>query len=165
VQLETTAPVQLEPGASVRVLFDAFDPGVEVEVWFWPVSLGKMIADSNGEISGNVTVPVDATPGVHTVEFRGTNGGGPRDIEVLVEIPGQPAVGDSYGVWFEGFEPGENVTVFFGPIEWVVATANQDGGVYTQIPVPLHTVEIAATGNESRVSRSKTISPSPTTNS
>jgi hypothetical protein len=161
VQLETMAPHQLLPGATVPVRFNAFDPGVAVEVWIRPVLLSEMVPDSEGAIEGTITIPLDATPGVHVVKFSGTNGGGPRDIEVLVEIPGQPTAGDSYGIYFDGFVPSEEVAILLGPLEWVVTVANQDGGVFTQVPAPLSPMEISATGSESGVTRSKSISPAP----
>jgi hypothetical protein len=78
-QLNSTSPVSMTPGAAVPFTFNGFDPNAPVKVrgHSAPIDLGTFTADAAGSISGTVTLPIDIEPGVHKIEFSGTNHGSP----------------------------------------------------------------------------------------
>ncbi len=166
--LTGASPIQLVPGTSVSIRFNGWDPGSGVGVFFFsqPVQIGDFTADATGEIGGDITIPVDAQPGVHTVELVGTNGGNPRLVDVLVEVPGRPIGGQVYGLYLDGFTPGEEVDVTFAGEHYITQRADESGGVHVEIPMPdplqPFTFDVAGTGLESGVTSSQTISPTPT---
>lgn len=167
VELGTMSPIKVVPGSSIPVRFNGFDVGSGVGVTYYsePIPGGVFTADGQGVIAGTITIPEELTPGVHRVEFAGTNGGGPRSIEVLIEVDGRPAGGVPYATYFDGFEPGEDVTVSFGGLELYTVEANQDGGVVADVPMidpqGPSTVVIEAVGISSGVRASVEVAPVP----
>lgn len=161
------SPIKVVPGASIPVRFNGFDVGSFVDVMFFsdPIPGGQLAVDDLGQITGTTTIPSELSPGVHRVEFAGTNGSTPRVIRILIEIDGRPVGGEAYAAYFDGFEPGEDVTVTFGGLELYTVEANQDGGVVADVPMidpagPSQVV-IEAVGRSSGVRVSREVSPVP----
>ncbi len=148
------SPIVVLPGDQISVEINGYDPGSVIHrTWLsTPIPDGTFTADGTGTMSGVVTVPLDLSAGVHRAAFAGTNGGQPRAVEIFVEVEGRPAARDSYGIYFDGFVPFEEVSVTFDGLEWTSVDANQDGGTYVEVPVPDSTTprvfEVVATGAE-----------------
>lgn len=167
VALGSMSPIKVVPGSTIPVHFNGFDFGSSVGLTFFsdPIPGGEFPVDDQGQIAGTITIPEELSPGVHRVEFAGTNGGGPRSIEVLIEVEGRPVGGVAYATYFDGFQPGEEVTVSLGGLELYTVEANQDGGVVADMPTfdptSPSTVLIEAVGLSSGVRVSKEVSPVP----
>jgi hypothetical protein len=165
--LTRMSPIVVTPGSRVPVQFNGFDGGSRVTVTYRsdPISGPSLTADAAGEISDVITIPAELPPGIHRVVFDGTSHGTPRSIEVLIKVEGRPVGGTTYAAYLEGFTPGEHVRVVYGDLEWATMTANQDGGIVVDVPlpdpaVPL-SVTISATGLGSGAARADTITPQP----
>ena len=81
------------PGELVTVSGDGFAAGATVTITFEsaPVVIGIVQADASGRFTADVRVPLDATPGVHTIRATGAAaGGGTRVLtaRVTVAAPG-----------------------------------------------------------------------------
>ena len=167
VELGIMSPIKVVPGASIPVRFNGYNPGSQVGVRYFsdPIDGEPFVADGAGEIAGTITIPAELSPGVHRAEFAGVNGTSPRVIEVLIEIDGRPVGGTPYATYLEGFEPGEDVTVTYGGLEWFTAEANQDGGIVVDVvmvdPAGPSTVRIEATGATSGFSAFEVVAPIP----
>jgi hypothetical protein len=63
----------VEAGATILVEGSGFDPGEQVEVWFFstPQLLATVIADQAGQVSYLATIPADTPPGLHHFELVG----------------------------------------------------------------------------------------------
>lgn len=148
VELDRRTPTPLVPGAPVPFEFNGFDPGRPVGVRFFsdPVDLGSVVAGADGVITGQITIPAGATPGVHTVEFAGTNNGSPRAVRVLVELPGSPTAGETYGVYLCCLPADEEVAVDYLGFDWGTYWTDRDGGVYLEVPAPVTDGPVTITG-------------------
>jgi hypothetical protein len=65
----TVSATTVAPGGSLTIAGDGFVPGEEVPIVFYsePVLLATATADADGAIEASVTIPADASPGVHTI--------------------------------------------------------------------------------------------------
>jgi hypothetical protein len=85
-------------GGSVRVVGSGFVPGSAVQVILrsTPVVLASALADGSGSVDRSVTIPVDVSPGMHSLEMTGASpGGGTRSLSspLQVNASGVAAVG------------------------------------------------------------------------
>ncbi len=83
-------------GAVVRMVGGGFLPGttVVIELRSDPIVLGEAIVDGNGDVTIDVTIPVDAPPGPHTLVAIGQGlDGGSREVsaDLVVLGDGEPA--------------------------------------------------------------------------
>lgn len=167
LSLSTTTPVPLVPGGAVPFTFNGFDPGsnVDVQLNSQGYDLGTFTADATGTVSGDITVPVGIQPGVHQLVFSGTNNQSPRSIQVLVQVAGRPKGGQGYGTYLSGFAPGEGVEVNYGGLDLGTSYADQDGGLFLQVPLPAPaapgSIGLTATGQTSGVTVTEQIAPAP----
>jgi hypothetical protein len=85
-----TVLVIVEPGGPARITGVNWPPGTQVTITFDnpPVTLGTATADGAGNIAADVTIPLDAVPGVHTVTIAG---GGFTVTQPVYVIPRAPA--------------------------------------------------------------------------
>ena len=74
----TTSTSEASPGDPVTVSGDGFQPGTEVAITFesTPVLLATVRADAAGRFSTVVRIPMDATPGEHTLKATGLGADG-----------------------------------------------------------------------------------------
>ncbi len=65
-------------GQQISVAGSGFAPGANVVITFesTPVTLATVAADAGGAFSTVVTIPSNATPGVHTIKATGAGAGG-----------------------------------------------------------------------------------------
>ena len=106
------------------------------------VDLGDVTTDADGRAIFSVEIP-DVAPGVHRLEMSGVGADGVQVVkEAMVEIPGDPAPGESYGVYLTGFDAGDPAT---GTLEYVDITylgthftvlPDAAGGIFLELPVP-----------------------------
>ncbi|MFN2611184.1 MAG: hypothetical protein ABR507_10010 [Actinomycetota bacterium] len=75
-------------GSSFSLTAMAFKPGERVLVdWDHPAQkLATIVANDNGELSATLTVPVDATEGLHKVTLAGELGSAVVDLFVVGEV-------------------------------------------------------------------------------
>lgn len=165
--LTSMAPVTLTPGAPVPFKFNGFDPGspVTVEVHSAGIPLGSFTADSTGTVAGSLAIPANLSPGVHQIEFAGTNNTSPRSIDVLISVPGRPVGGSDYGMYFCCFPNDSQVDVNIGGLDWGAQPTDEDGGVFVTFPMPdpakPGTLTVTATGTTSGQTQSRTLDPAP----
>ena len=100
------------------------------------VDLAELTADSTGTVRGSVRVPTDTPAGVHRLTLTGTNGGSPREITVLLDVPGTLQPGGTVGVYLPGFAGDDEVRVEYLGLDWGVFTPDVEGGVLLELPVP-----------------------------
>jgi hypothetical protein len=82
-------------GGVVGLVACCFAPASEVEVWLFsdPVLLATLVADDDGSIDDEVTIPAGTPPGEHTLELRGTGADGePLVLSVGVTVEEAEAV-------------------------------------------------------------------------
>jgi choice-of-anchor A domain-containing protein len=163
--LTNMSPIRVVPGQRIPVSFNGFDVVSSARITYrsQPIDGGTVLTGPDGRLETTLTIPTELDPGVHTVQFAGTNGGSPRTIEVLIEIDGQPSGGDPYSMYLPGFKPGETVRVSYLGLDWTEATANKDGGVLVEIPLSATTpqVTVTASGAESGATQSRVVEPVP----
>ena len=165
VSLSTTQPQVLTPGAPVPFQFNGFDPGtpVQVNVFSDSVDLGTFTVDGAGVAAGTITLPPDLSPGVHRLEFVGTNNQSPRTIQVLVRIDGNPRGGADYGLYFSGFTGDDEVKITFGGLDWGTKAPDEDGGVFVEVPLPegnLSGIQVRVTGTATNKVETQKLAPS-----
>lgn len=90
-QLDPNAPrPTLQGGGTYQLQVDGFAPGspVDVTAQSWLQVLASTIADADGVVDGNITIPGDLEPGNHvlTVSGFGSDGAG-RSVEIEFSIP------------------------------------------------------------------------------
>lgn len=73
-----TGTATVSPGGQVLLTGDNWQPGstVTLTLFSQAISLGQATAGANGSFSKLVTIPSSVSPGIHTVEARGTNADG-----------------------------------------------------------------------------------------
>jgi RTX calcium-binding nonapeptide repeat (4 copies) len=165
VNLSTTQPQVLTPGAPVPFQFNGFDPGtpVLVNVFSDSVDLGTFTVDGAGAAAGTITLPPDLSPGVHRLEFVGTNNKSPRTIQVLVRIDGSPRGGADYGLYFSGFTGDDEVKITYGGLDWGTKAPDEDGGVFVEVPLPegdLSGIQVRVTGTTTNKVAAQEVAPS-----
>jgi lysophospholipase L1-like esterase len=70
-----------------------------VELHSNPTTLGYLTSDANGNISGNVTIPTDIAPGIHTLNLYGPSYGGEQiQIQQFVYVAASENDADGNGV-------------------------------------------------------------------
>jgi alpha-tubulin suppressor-like RCC1 family protein len=167
VNLTSTSPLPVSPGASVPILFNGFDPGslVNVSLWSNPIDLGNLTADDSGTVSGRVIIPSTINAGVHMLQFQGTNNSSPRTIRVLVSVAGRAPGGDDLGLYFSGFGADSAVQISFAGLNWGTFTPDASGGIFIVLPFPVPSVptsfDVVATGLTTGKSVTQTIFPAP----
>ena len=69
--------LKVKQGEKLTVRGDGFAAGETVDIWVHsdPVKLGETVAAANGEVSAEVTIPVNLPPGAHRIELRGQQSG------------------------------------------------------------------------------------------
>ena len=84
------------PGQTLTVTGSGYSPGEVVQVWLHsePVLLGDATADSAGEFSAAVTIPVDTAAGQHTIEVVGVSCGVTTSVPITV-VAAPPVGADS----------------------------------------------------------------------
>jgi alpha-L-fucosidase len=73
----------------VTVHGDGFMPSSDVDVALHstPVHLGTFTTDATGAFTATVTIPVDATPGTHTIVLTGTaRNGEPATVNLALTV-------------------------------------------------------------------------------
>lgn len=119
-QLAGLKPIPVVPGETVTVVVGDIAPGAVVEVGLDNINrnlLGEPVADRDGVIRFTFDLP-EATPGVHSLEFRNTEGDVRSIGEVRLLYSGLPKVGDFYLAYVCCFEPPEEfelAKIEFGP--------------------------------------------------
>jgi alpha-tubulin suppressor-like RCC1 family protein len=165
--LSTSVPVVVTPGVAAPFVFDGFDPATIVSItgFSTAVSLGSVTVDPSGVASGTFTLPASLNPGVHRVEFQGTNNGSPRTIDVLVQIGGRPRGGDDYGLYFSGFAQDSEVDVNYAGLDWGHQIPDSSGGVFVEVPLPVPAVptsmSVTVTGLTTGTAVTQAVSPAP----
>jgi choice-of-anchor A domain-containing protein len=163
-------PIRVVPDQRLPVVFNGFDYHSDVRVTYRsePVDGGLFQTDSTGTLSTELVIPAELSPGVHTVSFEGTNNRTPRTIDVLIELDGEPEPLASYGTYFEGFQPYEAVHVTYQGIDFLDLTANQDGGLLVEVPVPARgEIQLGVVGETSgtTIDRAVDVAPLPVSQS
>ncbi len=81
--------VIVEPGGPARITGANWPPGTAVTITFDnpAVLLGNATADGAGNIAANVTIPLEAAPGVHTVTIAGGGFSVPQTVYVIPPAP------------------------------------------------------------------------------
>lgn len=76
----------MNPGQSVAVTGTGFPPQtpVDAELFSDPVVLGATATDANGALRLVVTIPTDASPGLHTLRVRTADGAVAADTTLAV---------------------------------------------------------------------------------
>jgi hypothetical protein len=74
----------------VTITGTGFPPGAPViaELFSDPVTLGSGAADANGAFRLAVTIPLDTSPGLHTLRVRTADGSVSADTTIAVTGPG-----------------------------------------------------------------------------
>jgi hypothetical protein len=131
-------PLPVKPAIKLPFSFNGFDLGSVVHaVIHSPVhDLGTFSAGGDGTVSDQLQLPKDLAPGVHKLTFTGTNNDAPREVDVLVQVPGSPRPGEDYGLYQTGFTGDTSVTVKYGDLAWGSLTPDAEGGVLLEVPVP-----------------------------
>lgn len=90
----TVSASDVSPGAEVTVSGGGYGPNSEVTITFEsaPVVLGVVRVDASGQFTTRVRIPVDATPGTHTLRATGAGAqGGPRVLTATINVVGRQA--------------------------------------------------------------------------
>ena len=84
-----TVLVIVEPGGPARITGANWPPGTAVTITFDnpAVLLGTATADGAGNIAADVTIPIEAAPGVHTVTIAGGGFSVPQTVYVIPRAP------------------------------------------------------------------------------
>jgi hypothetical protein len=85
---------EASPGAEVTISGGGYAPNSDVTVTFEsvPVVLAVVRADASGQFSARVRIPVDATPGTHTLRATGVDAQGrPRVLSATINVTGGQA--------------------------------------------------------------------------
>lgn len=92
--LDADGNVQLSEGDSFGFAMSGFAANAEIDVWLFstPMSLGTVMSDSEGKVSGELALPNGVTSGSHRAALVGTNASG-EDVSLTVGI----VVGDTSG--------------------------------------------------------------------
>jgi hypothetical protein len=138
VALVHPTPIAVSPGLNLPFFLNGFDLGSLLDVLIHsPVQdLGTFPVGQDGTVSDALKLPADLPAGVHKLTFSGTNSGSPRQVDVLVQVPGLPEPGQDFGFYQPGFAGDTSVTVKYGDLDWGALTPDADGGVYVEVPVP-----------------------------
>ncbi|MEZ5340527.1 MAG: hypothetical protein R2706_03505 [Acidimicrobiales bacterium] len=152
--LSTRDPEPVTAGQLIDFGFNGWAPGsdVTVTVRSEPVNVGTFTADTTGTVRGGFVMP-SVAPGVHRVIFDGVTGAGqPQQVEVLVEIDGQPVIGDMIGVFETGFAPFESVDVHYMDVDYGSFIADVNSAVFFSslyLPTLRSPLSRPATGTDS----------------
>ncbi len=86
------------PGQTVDVSGRGFPPTspVQAELFSTPVLLGTSASDAAGNVRSTVTVPLDTSPGLHTLRVSAV--GGTAFAEVTLSVSARPAASPSVGI-------------------------------------------------------------------
>ena len=87
----TVSDSTVVPGQKITVTGTGFAPGATVVITFesTPVTLATVAADSGGTFSAVVTIPTNATPGIHTIKATGAGAdGGTLVLSAQVTVSG-----------------------------------------------------------------------------
>ena len=149
----TKIPINAVPGSAMHLAFGGFGSRstIQAVILSTPKNLGTVIADADGVIDTNITLPDDIGPGVHTIMIEGqaANGVG-LTKQFLVNYPGNPTANSSYGMYFAGFTPDngtaepEKVDINYMGMTFETRTPDEAGGIFVEIPV-LNQEEISIT--------------------
>jgi hypothetical protein len=84
----TVDPSTIGPGGQVTITSTGWKASSQVtaELHSTPESLGTLTADGNGKISGQVTIPADATPGAHSIVLTGTDPTSARMVTLGITV-------------------------------------------------------------------------------
>lgn len=77
------------PGEPVTISGSGYEPGTTVTVTFesTPRVVGVLQADASGRFTTQVVIPVDATPGMHTIKATGMGAdGNPRVVSAAIRV-------------------------------------------------------------------------------
>ncbi len=76
----------LGPGGSTEVTAAGFEPGepVRVELHSTPVHLRDSLADDQGVVRTQITIPLDTAPGDHTIHLIGLRSG--VDVAIPIQV-------------------------------------------------------------------------------
>lgn len=162
-------PTSGAPGTAVRVTGAGFAAGETVTLELDGVSF-TAIADEDGAIVADLTVPPSAAPGATTITAEGSISATPAaagftvlapqfDPSIAV-TPSQVTAGDAVAVSGEGFAPGETITVTLAGAS-VQTSADPSGAFSTAVTVPIGTApgsyEASAEGEVSSQPVSQTV--------
>ncbi|HOI97819.1 MAG TPA: hypothetical protein PLA19_04945, partial [Candidatus Pacearchaeota archaeon] len=149
----TKIPINAVPGSAMHLAFGGFasHSTIQAVILSTPKNLGTVIADADGVIDTNITLPDDIGPGVHTIMIEGqaANGVG-LTKQFLVNYPGNPTANSSYGIYLTGFIPNdgtaepEKVDINYMGMTFETRTPDEAGGIFVEIPV-LNQEEISIT--------------------
>lgn len=88
------------PGEPVTLSGDGFAPGSDITITFesTPVVVGTTRADATGRFTTQVRIPLDATPGMHTLRAIGVDPAGrPRVLTTAIRVAGDVAQSTAAG--------------------------------------------------------------------
>ncbi len=107
-----TSTSAASPGEEITISGSGFAPNSEITITFEsvPVVLAVVRADAAGQFTARVRVPVDATPGMHTLRATGVDPQGrPRVVTATVNVAGGQAGGaGTTGSGGAGAQPGRS---------------------------------------------------------
>jgi len=138
----TATPLNVLPGEKINLILRDFGPLSSVMLWVnsTPMSLGTFVADVQGIVDTQITLP-EISPGVHTIiaEGQAANGAGIGQ-QFRVNYPGDPTSNSDYGIYLTGFAPNdgtdsEQIDIFYNDRIFATKTPDEDGGVFIEIPV------------------------------
>ncbi|MGH9265794.1 MAG: hypothetical protein ACRD1D_13985, partial [Acidimicrobiales bacterium] len=83
------SPPEAAPGDAVTVTGGGFPPAtpVQAELFSDPVLLGTTTTDPGGAFSLVVTIPLDTSPGLHTLRVRVVGGTVQAETTITVTVP------------------------------------------------------------------------------
>ena len=138
----TVVPINIIPGEKIDLVLRGFGPFSSTIFWVhsMPINLGTFIADAEGTINAQITLP-DIGPGVHTIVADGQAANGAGIVQQLrVNYPGNPAGNSDYGMYLTGFTPNdgtdsEQVDIIYNDRVFATKTPDEAGGIFVEIPV------------------------------